>query len=288
MVAFAETALGRMNIYDESNHSVLQKQAEKGGFSRGYTGRDYSKHPFGSMPFSTMPFKDIPRGEWGGKDGRIAECNAKKMFSLHHHIARKVPIKDQARTNYCWINSVTGAIDNARARHGLPTVDLSSASAGAPGKKYQNVGGWTGEAIGYWAQFGGVPISLWPNADINRKYFDSTRQVATHFNIGQWIELYQKKFNQIATCLLLGFDVVVGLAWWGHSVRYNALVEISHNVFGVVCVNSWGPDWENGGMTVLAEEKANADEANCVSTVLMDGWQHDLKRIADWSFSQAV
>lgn len=280
MVAFATTPVGRMSIYDDSNSKVLVSASEKSGFSRGYTKRDYEKHPFGSMPYGTFPLKDIPRAEWSE---RIKECNAKKMFSLHHHMARKVPIMDQSRTNYCWINSVVGGIMGARARSGLPTVNLSSASAGAPGKRYQNVGGWTGEAIGYIAKYGLVPHDIWPNADINRAHYDSTRDIALHFNIGQWFELDQRKFSQIATCLLMGFDVVVGLAWWGHSVRYNALVETGRNSFGVVAVNSWGPDWENGGMTVLAEEKANADEANCVSTVLLDGWQHDLKRIADWS-----
>lgn len=279
MVAFANTAFGRMSIYDESNAHTLVTASDKAGYARGYSGRDYEKYPFGSMPFATFPLPEIPRSEWSE---RIKECNAKKMFSLHHHQARKVGILDQGRTNYCWINSVTGAIMNARARCGLPNIKLSSASAGGPGKRYQNVGGWTGEALKYIAQYGLVPDAQWPNADINRKYYDGTRDVAAHFNVGQWFELDAKKFGQIATCLLMGFDVVVGLMWWGHSVRYNALVETGRNSFGVVSPNSWGEDWENGGMCVLAEEKANADEANCISTVQLDGWQYDTKRIADW------
>ena len=253
---------GLMNIYDENSAHRLAEDTHSGKF-RGYSGRNYDAHPYGAMPWENFPVPVIPRSEWSD---RIKECNAKKLFSLHHHQLQKVPIMDQGRTNYCWINSVVGAIMNARARNGYPTVNLSSASAGAPGKKYKNVGGWTGEAIGYIGKYGLATHANWGNAVIDQSRFAPTREEAKLYGIGQWWELRSKRFDEIATCLLLGFDVVVGLQWWGHSVRYNALVEIGRNAFGVVAVNSWGPNWESGGMTVLAESKANADEANCITT----------------------
>jgi len=172
----------------------------------------------------------------------------------------------------CWINAVVGAMMNTRACVGAHTVNLSSASAGAPGKNYRNVGGWTGEAIKYIRQYGIVPTSLWPNAAIDRSYFQRTREAAKQFNIGNWLELRPKNFDQVMTCLLNGWCVSVGLMWWGHAVYYNCPVEIGRNTFGVVSPNSWGENWENGGMTVLAERKATPDEANVVTNVKLDAW----------------
>jgi hypothetical protein len=286
MMAVLETPIGRMNIYDDSNHEELITFADKNGFKRAAQPRDYGRHPFGSLPFATFSFPKIDRSEL---PERIKEAHAKKTFSLYHHMARKVPILNQKNTNYCWANAPTGALMSARARAGLPVIKLSAASFAGPGKKFQNVGGWGGEAIGYMAQFGCAPDSLWPNAEINRKFYDGTRQVAEHFNIGQWYELNARDANDIIAAVLFGMEVCIGLPWWSHEVYLNALYW-EKSLFANV-VNSWDVTWETNGMTVMAEEKfvpGAQGEALAVSTVLMDGWQHDLKRIAHWSEGLAV
>lgn len=267
MATLLHEDFGRFNIYDEDNSDVLANDSSTTEL-RGYAPRDYELNPYGSMEWPTFSSNAIiPRSAW---PDMIKEGNAKKLWSLHHHRLQKVPIMNQGRTNLCWINAVVGALMTARARTGLPTVNLSSASAGAPGKNYRNVGGWTGEAIRYIKQYGLVPHDQWPNDAINNRYFAPTREIAKQFNMGSWWELRRRNFDELMTCLLLGFDVAVGLQWWGHAVFYAAPVQIGANAFGVVCVNSWGERWENGGMSVLAESKANADEANCISTARMD------------------
>lgn len=260
MARLSVEGVGRFNIIDEDNADRYAVDEATRHF-RGYTGRNYDENPYGSMPWGNFPLDVIPRSEW--KD-RIEEGHAKKTFAIYHHRRKKVPILDQKRTNYCWINAVVGAMMNMRACQNLPTIHLSSASAGAPGKNYANVGGWTGEAIRYIDEYKITPHDVWPNAAIDRSYFQKTREFAIH-DVGNWWELRPRNFDQLMTCLLNGFCVAVGLNWWGHAVYYNAPVMPGRGSYGVIFPNSWGYNWEENGMSVLAESKANADEANCIT-----------------------
>lgn len=279
---------GTFNIYDDEDTIELINQATAvDGYSRAhllssdpdysvtgpYSGRDYGQNPFGSLDWNSFSMPVIPRSDW---PELIKEGNAREVFGIHHHKKNKVPILDQKRTNYCWMNGPVGAIMNTRVKVGLPNINLSSASAAAPGKNYRNVGGWGGEAIDYINKYGLAPHSQWPNAAIDRNYYSPTRAIAKHFGIGDWIELRAKNFDQLMTCLLMGWEVAVGYMWWGHLVFLNAPVQIGRNEFGAICVNSWGERWENGGMTVLAENKATPDEANAITTVKMDGWSEEV------------
>lgn len=289
-MANLNSPFGRFPIYDSANSHLLIRQAEAidgysrsaggGGFGAPYTGRDYSVHPEGSMPWGNFDFPLIPRHEW---KERIEEGHAKKLFSIYHHKKRKVPICDQKRTNYCWINAVVGAIMNARARVGLPTVNLSSASAGAPGKRYRNDGGWTGEAIRYINQYGLASHELWPNAAIDRRYFNPSRDEAKEFGLASFFELPRRRFDYVMTCLLMGWEIPVGLMWWGHAVFYNAPVNVGRDAYGVIFANSWGDHWENEGMGVLAEDKATPDEANVVQTVPLNFYEPGNTAGESWS-----
>ncbi|GIW89601.1 MAG: hypothetical protein KatS3mg109_0033 [Pirellulaceae bacterium] len=261
--------LGLVRAIDEDNAEAYAR--ENSQYARGYEGRDYSRYPYGSMPWGSTPFRTIPRSEWRE---RIEEGYKQKRFILHHQLARDVPILNQKRTPYCWVNAVVGAVMACRAAHGLRTVALSSASAGAPGKNYRAVGGWTGEAIGYCKRFGIVPQKYWPNDAIDRRYFEPTRKYAKYYNVGQWYELRPRKFDEVMTALLLGYPVTVGLNWWGHAVYYSAPVHDSGR-FGVVITNSWGDGWEDGGRAVLMESKATPDEVNIITSPLMKEWRGD-------------
>lgn len=272
MATLTLPGLGRFPIIDESN-SHLYADAEGTRSLRGYQGRNYERYPFGSMPWGTMPFRTIPRDEW--KD-RIAEGHAKKTFPIYHQLYRQVPILNQRSLPYCWMYAVTGAVQSVRACAGLPTVYLSATSAGGPGKNYRAEGGWTGEAIGYAKEYGIASIKTWPEAVLDRRYFEPSRDEAALFNVGQWFELRPKRFEEIMTCLLYGFPVCVGLLWWGHAVFYSAPVWDTGP--GVITDNSWGPDWENEGRTVLMESKANADEANVITSPLLHGDSPDQRR----------
>lgn len=252
---------GRFNIYDGSNDKQLITDLNKVA-APGYTGRNYEKFPYGSMPWANYEVKPPPRSDW---KEIIDRGNREKRWSLFHHRAKKVPILNQQRTNYCWMFAPVGALMDSRAAHGLPTIDLSPASAAAPGKNYQNVGGWTGEALGYIEKYGLVPTEQWPATAIDHSYYQKTREFTKPFNVGTWWELAPRDFAMVMAVLFEGWDVVVGLNWWRHAVRYAAPI-YTGNSFGVIMINSWGGDWEDGGMTVLMEEKATPDEVNALSS----------------------
>lgn len=258
--------VGRLNIIDDSNYL---KYADDPGTRevRGLQPRNYSKHPFGSMPWGTMPFPVIPRSEWAD---RIDEGHAKKTFPIYHQLRKKTPILNQKRLPYCWMYAVTGAVQSIRACAGFPTAHLSATSAGAPGKNYREEGGWTGEAIGYAKKYGIASIETWPEAVNDRRYFRESRDEAKLYNVGQWFELRPKNFDEVMTCLLLGYPVCVGLLWWGHAVFYPAPIR-DRSDFGVIDDNSWGPEWEENGRSVLMESKATPDEANVITSPKMAG-----------------
>lgn len=255
------TEFGSLRIIDDSNSHIYARDSDPSRLC-GYQGRDYEKYPFGAMPWQNMPIPKIPRSEWAE---RITEGNKLKLWSLHHSMARKVPILNQSRTNYCWACGVVTAIMEARAGAGLETVALSAASAAAPGKRYQNVGGWGGEAIEYVRRFMLVSQKYWPNDAIDSSYFDKTREHAI-YGVGQWWELPPNDFDAMMTCLIMGFRVPIGLSWWGHLVCASAPVMIARNVYGAIITNSWGAEWENHGRAVLEESKATAQEQNCITT----------------------
>lgn len=255
---------GSINVIDDSNAAHYATDPSTAPL-RGYSGRDYRQFPYGSMPWGKAPFAAFDRREW---PDRIKEGYEKKRYVLHHLKMHEVPILNQKRTPYCWVNAVVGAVMAVRATHGLRTVALSAASAGAPGKNYRSVGGWTGEAIGYCKKYGIVPQKYWPNDAIDRRYFEPTRKYAKYYNVGQWYELQPRRFEQVMTALLLGFPVCVGLNWWGHAVYYAAPV-YERGQFGVVMVNSWGDSWEDHGLSILMESKATPDEVNIVTSPLM-------------------
>ena len=267
--------LGRFSIIDDSNYKVLADDRNTRDM-RGLQPRDYGRHPFGSMPFGTFPFPVIPRSEW--RD-RIEEGHAKKTFAIYHSLRMKVPRLNQKRLPYCWMYGTVGAIQTARAMHGLKTVHLSATSAAGPGKRYREEGGWAGEAIGYINEYGIATVNEWPEAVNDPRYFNPSREVAKNYGIGQWFELRAKKFDQLMTCLLMGFPVTVGLLWMGHLMY----VEAPTYPFGGIVTNSWGQEWENDGRIVFLEEKLIADEQYCITTPKFDEMdEYEQKRYQDF------
>lgn len=258
-------SLGRFNVIDDSNYLRYADDRSTKPMRR-YDGRDYGKHPFGSMPFGAIPWKTFPEHEW---EDRIEEANRLKTFPIYHQLRKKTPILNQKQLPYCWAYAVAGAVQSVRACAGFPTVHLSATSFAAPGKNYREEGGWTGEAIGYANEYDIASVNTWPEAVNDRRYFRPSREDAKLYGVGEWFELRPKTLAEIVTCLLMGFPVCVGLLWWGHAIFYSGLAW--DRGLKVIGDNSWGPDWENGGRTMLDASKANADEANCISSPKLNG-----------------
>jgi len=95
---------------------------------------------------------------------REAEKQKSDLRSLIE--AKKIPYKNQQRTNYCWIFAVVHALELQRVQQNLPYASLSPASGGARIKNFRNVGGWGREAIEFIAEHGVCSSKTWPDAVI--------------------------------------------------------------------------------------------------------------------------
>lgn len=207
------------------------------------------------------PFPDallIPRSEW--KD-RIEDRVRTRRVVKDRLLAGKVRVKDQAKTNYCWINAPTFAAEVVRFVQGERAVVLSPASGGAVIKKFRNVGGWGREALEFIAERGLVPAENWPANAIDRSYStpenDALRPL---YRVDEWWELEPQNLDQLVSCLLRGFPVAVGFNWWGHEVL--AVDPVIHEgEIAIQIANSWSENWGDRGFGILKGRRMLPDDA---------------------------
>lgn len=254
-----------LKVFDERNSSdLVHQQYTDGRLGSGYRERNFETAPFGTYanPFSG---ELIARDEWAE---RAEALDAAKATAEHLARFANVPILNQKQLPYCWVYGVVGAMSVAYAQAGLPVGYLSATSAGAKIKNYVRVGGWAGEAIEGIQRFGVSSIEYWPEAVLDRR-FDTPeqRENAAKHKAVEFEELPSQSFDAVATALLTGFPVTLGLNWWGHLVFATRLVVLGRNQFGVVIRNSWGPDWETNGQAVLVESRSTPHEAFTIRSV---------------------
>lgn len=258
----------RENIYDDRNASQLLMQSKEFGdpnvLGGGFTGRPWEAYPMGSLR-STVPMSipKIPRSDWAAMIEE-RERNGALLSGLFRHL--KLPILNQRRRPYCWAFGAVGAHMMARGKAGLKMIHFSTSSIAARIKNGRDEGGWAGEAIEGWLKFGEIYEHRdWPEDDRNlsrlRQMTEPQRRAAATHLPDEFMELRAKDFDAVMTLLILGIPVTLGLLWWGHLVYAIDPVVIGRGRFGVRIVNSWGSNWEDGGMSVLAESKATPDEA---------------------------
>ena len=164
----------------------------------------------------------------------------------------------------CWINAPTQAIHYVRARMGQRKVLFSPASAGAPIKGFRNVGGWGTQGAEWIAEHGICPQEVWPANAISRQYYtEENKKIAAKYRITDWCELKPRSFDELATCLLLGLPVAIGLNWWSHEVLAVNLVAKGGKWF-VAIDNSWGSGYGDNGIGLLTEVKGRPDDSVCL------------------------
>jgi hypothetical protein len=227
------------------------------GLSRGYDPRDFSRHPLGFMGHRfSGPI--IPRSEWRG----LIEQKEREGNTLLHKIRQRgIKCKDQNGTNYCWINAPVYCMEIARAKQGLPYVELSPASVGCKIKGFRNSGGWGTEGMEYMQEHGVVPASMWPVNAINRSYDKPEAwQAAKSFMAWRWDDLDPGDTEQIATRLLMDQPVAIGLNWWRHEVTAICLMALEGGKFGIGCMNSWSEQYGDKGFFILSERKGTGDD----------------------------
>jgi len=259
-----------MTVIDDSNYESFVTPPE--GMSTGYQQRDWQRVPFGSIPGVRARNRRIyPRSEWRDRLKQRADEGALLSDVWKYH---KLPILNQQQTNYCWVNAVIGALHGKRALQGLPLIPLSPASVGSLITGFQNIGGFGGDAIKFISEHGAAPAELWPANAIQRQYDNAeSREARKLFTIAEWDEIRPRSFDELASALLDGEPCCVGHNWWGHEILHIDLVYFGAGDWGSLFVNSWGEDWENGGMAYLHESKATPDDAQCLRVVGASTWK---------------
>lgn len=206
----------------------------------------------------------IPMGEI---QARIQEQEAQKTRLSDLIRLKQLPPKDQGRTNYCWINAPTHCAEIVRLKQNQPTVILSPASAGAQIKHYQNVGGWGREGLQWIVDHGLAPVDLWPANAIDSRYATpATIAAAMDYRIQEWTELKPRNMQQLASMLLRGIPVAVGMSWWQHEITACDAVWLDGSL-AIRIRNSWA-NWGDYGFGILQGSRALPDDAVAPRTAL--------------------
>jgi hypothetical protein len=255
----------RYTVYDDkkANELLTQLRADNDFFG-GYVPRDFDREPFGTY---AAPYGEplIDRSEWAERAevAEVGRATPEHLASFAH-----VPILNQGQRPYCWCYGACGAMMTAYAVAGLSVPHLSATSAAAKIKGYRDVGGWAGEAIQGIEKYGVSTLDYWPEAVLDRKYDTAEQRANAKLHAAaEFSELPSQNFDAVASALLHGFPVTLGLAWWGHLVYATKLVVLGRGSFGVLIRNSWGDKWETKGATVLTESRATPHEAFAIRSV---------------------
>jgi len=198
----------------------------------------------------------IPRSDWRGMIEEQEKQKSRISDMIHYY---KLPYKDQASTNYCWINAPIHCLEIVRLQQSPNIVILSPASVGAKIKNYRNVGGWGKEGLEGIIKWGAVPVDRWPANAIDRKYdTESNREVALNYRVVEWVECIPRNIDQMVSLLLRRKPGASGLNWWRHEVTYTELVWLD-GAPAVRARNSWKGYGDNG-FFILQGSKMLADD----------------------------
>lgn len=226
---------------------------------KGYEPRDFYNSPYGSVPH-VEPFSIplVPRDQWAARIEAM-ETGGTRLSDLCKQV--NLPCKNQANTNYCWINAPTHCVEVLRAAQNQGYVELSPASVGAKIKNFRNVGGWGSEGLTYIVEHGLVPASIWPVNAISRSYDTPVADAERpKYRVTEWWDLRPRDLDQLMTCLFMRIPVAVGYDHWRHEVTAIDPV-IVNGTYGVRIRNSWGSSWGEDGYGLLMGQKAVPDDA---------------------------
>lgn len=234
---------------------------------QGHIPRDYSKEPFGSLPFASA--LDLPYIDPAEYDERIKDGEREQSFIHHLCDFAGLKVKDQKRTNYCWMNAPIHICEIQQVVSGQPIVPLSPASCAAVITNFANangnpagVGGWGTRGVKFLVERGAVPTSHWPDNAVDRRYdTPETNAMRSKHRITEWYDLQPNDFRAMMTCLFHRIPVAGGISRMGHEMTAVAPVKLDgKGRYGVIWDNSYGAAWGKNGRVVMDQASSTAND----------------------------
>lgn len=249
-------------IIDDVNFADVVQSGIDGGMGTGYDAAQAK--PFGSVANAAKIIR-IPERDYAE---HIARQDRDESSPWHWFKRFDVPILNQGSWGYCWMYGLVGAMQTAYAMTGSGVPHLNAHYPAWLGKRGANRGGWAGEAVGYVESYGVPEIGVFPGHPNVRIAFDrgEVRASAELTKLVEFSELPRNDLNALCSVLLDPINprpVTMGLNWWGHLIY---AVKCTNR--GILIVNSWGENWGEQGLSVLAWNKSVAFEQIAVERVL--------------------
>lgn len=233
-------------------------------FGRGYVDRDYQSFPEFSA-YKEYSGGRIPSSQWAERIDHLNSIGG-QPYHWHQSVGRKA-VYNQKSTPYCWMYGVCGAINNSLIRQGVGHVDLNPFATAYLGKKGRFRGGFGIEACRYIQQWGVPEKDDIPEFQRSFRWSEAAKQSARKHRLVSFEELPKNSMESVIDAILVErCPVSVAFSWWKHLVCCLGVAKRG-NEFGLICLNSWGPNWGDNGYTTLWGNKAIPFEAVAVRHV---------------------
>jgi len=234
----------------------------------GTLSRNFDQVPYGSLPFAgpydaeEMPI--IPMEEW---PDLIADTERSKSSLKDVWADARIGVWNQDWSNYCHAFSSVMGMMITNALMGLPKVELSPSSVGAPITGYRNEGEYIHNDLQQMVRVGVASIDFVPRLTIKKSDFKpGWQENAAKHRATEYIDVPARNFLVHGSLLLLRYPVVVGLNYWGHAVLDLVLKDLDTrlkptdpNRYGSEFLNSWHERWGNKGFGIRSGSKKFAD-----------------------------
>jgi len=180
------------------------------------------------IPVSDQPSILVPEDEW---KERINEANEYRLFPIHHMEAANVPVKNQARTNFCWSYGIASCTEAHDLIQGQPYEKLAPATLGHL-VKWRNQGYWCSEAIAGANKYGHATSKFADDGVYtNRNFKDGWQADALRHRPLEWWDTVgsragseKEMVQQCVSLLLTPSPLYIAYNWWGHALMMAGLI----------------------------------------------------------------